>query len=213
MSIFNNIKALGLKGYEVNVANGFWEGDRNKGEMIALIQSELSEAFLALDMGIMDDKLPQFTGQMTELADVVIRIADYAEGFKLPIWEYMDKVTSKAEQWYWAHGELTTADLNVVMASSEWFDQYLYMNAACSMMLEALRKPEKYGEIDGVSAETHYLAVCLWLACVYIYDNCEYEGVDRDVAQTLSSLDYLAFVMKAKIDYNATRGYKHGKTF
>lgn len=212
MSIFNNIKALGLKGYEVNVANGFWEGDRNKGEMIALIQSELSEAFLALDMGIMDDKLPQFTGQMTELADVVIRIADYAEGFKLPIWEYLDKVTSKAEKWYWAHGELATADLNVLMAN-EWFEQYLYMNASCSMVLEALRKPEKYGEINGVSAETHYLSVCLWLACVYIYDNCEYEGVDRDVAQTLSSLDYLAFVMKAKIDYNATRGYKHGKTF
>lgn len=212
MSIFSNLKAIGLKGYEVNVANGFWEGTRNKGEMIALIQSELSEAFLALDSGVMDDKLPQFTGQMTELADVVIRIADYAEGFRLPVWDYLETITSRAEKWFWAHGEFTTDDLDPRMAN-EWFEQYLYMNASCSMVLEALRKPEKYGEINGVSAETHYLAVCLWLVCTYVYDNCEYEGLDKEVAQTLSALDYMAYVMKAKIDFNATRGYKHGKTF
>ena len=212
MGLFNNLKAVGTRGYQVNVANGFWEGERNKGEMIALIHSELSEAFIALDIGAMDDKLPQFTGQITELADVVIRLADYAEGFNLPVWDYLNKVCGDASKWYQAHELLSTDDLNVELAD-QWFEQYLYMHAACSMALEALRKPEKYGNINGVSAETHYIAVCIWLACVYVYDNSDYEGFDNEVVQTLSALDYMAFVMNTKIDFNATRGFKHGKKF
>lgn len=58
---------------------GWWDEDRNDGEILALIHSEVSEALEALRQGNPSDKkLPQFKNVEVELADVVIRIMDYA---------------------------------------------------------------------------------------------------------------------------------------
>ena len=55
--------------------------ERNKGELLALIHSEISEALEGERKGLMDDKLPHRKMAEVELADAIIRILDYAGGF------------------------------------------------------------------------------------------------------------------------------------
>ncbi len=54
---------------------------RNKGELLMLIVSEVSEAMEGERKDLMDDKLPHRKMAEVELADALIRILDYAAGF------------------------------------------------------------------------------------------------------------------------------------
>lgn len=51
---------------------------RNKGELLCLIHSEISEAMEGERKGLMDDKLPHRRMAEVELVDAMIRIFDYA---------------------------------------------------------------------------------------------------------------------------------------
>lgn len=72
-----------------NAVDGGWWNDintgerlnRNKGELLMLIVSEVSEAMEGERKGLMDDKLPHRPMAEVELADAVIRILDYAGAF------------------------------------------------------------------------------------------------------------------------------------
>ena len=55
--------------------------DRNKGELICLMHSELSEAMEGERKDLMDDKLPHRKMAEVEMADTIIRIMDYCGGF------------------------------------------------------------------------------------------------------------------------------------
>lgn len=73
----------------VHAANIKWWQDintgkplrRNKGELLMLIVSEVSEAMEGERKDMMDDKLPHRKMAEVELADTIIRILDYAAGF------------------------------------------------------------------------------------------------------------------------------------
>ena len=77
----------------VHAANVKWWQDpatgqpikRNKGELLALIHSEISEALEGERKGLMDDKLPQYPMAPVEIVDAIIRQFDYAGGFKLDL--------------------------------------------------------------------------------------------------------------------------------
>jgi NTP pyrophosphatase (non-canonical NTP hydrolase) len=58
---------------------------RNVGEVIALMHSELSEALEAYRRGLMDDKLPDRQGIEVEFADCIIRIFDTARAMGLDV--------------------------------------------------------------------------------------------------------------------------------
>lgn len=61
------------------VDHGWWEEDRNDAECLMLMVTELAEACEALRQGNPRDKhTPHFFSIETELADVIIRIMDFA---------------------------------------------------------------------------------------------------------------------------------------
>ena len=72
--------------FQDNSERGFWDmgvDNRNKGELIALMHSELSECLEGLRKNLKDDHIPEFSMEEAELADTLIRIFDYAAAFRL----------------------------------------------------------------------------------------------------------------------------------
>lgn len=55
--------------------------DRNKGELLCLMHSEISECMEGERKDLMDDHLPHRRMAEVELADVLIRIFDYAGAY------------------------------------------------------------------------------------------------------------------------------------
>jgi hypothetical protein len=72
---------------EASASKGFWDAPRNKGEMIALMHSELSEMLEGVRAPCPDKHCPEFTSEEIELADLFIRGFDYAGGFQLRLGE------------------------------------------------------------------------------------------------------------------------------
>lgn len=58
---------------------------RNKGELLCLVHSEISECMEGVRKNLQDDKLPHRKMEEVELADAVIRILDYAGGYGLDL--------------------------------------------------------------------------------------------------------------------------------
>lgn len=85
-----HVKELCRTAHEESRRNGWYDSERNLGEMIALMHSEASEMLEAIrkpdpETGApkMSDKIPDFTLLEEEAADLMIRLADFAEHTKL----------------------------------------------------------------------------------------------------------------------------------
>lgn len=72
--------------YSLGLTAGWWHDKTTKepnpnrefGQLCALFHSEISEAFEAYRTDSADDKLPQYSGQIVEMNDLVIRVFDWA---------------------------------------------------------------------------------------------------------------------------------------
>lgn len=98
--------------------------ERNKGELLMLVITELAEACEGARKDLMDDKCPARKMEEVELADALIRLLDYAGGFDLHILRW-DSISEK---------ELQTV-----------IDE-LSMNRAESLLLIAMAVTVIYGE-------------------------------------------------------------------
>lgn len=92
--IVKMLNLMSLAIYEGNRERGFWDKEagaewvtEEKSSKIALMHSELSEALEAIRKEKKDDHLPEFDGEVVELADTIIRILDYCGRYRLPIGE------------------------------------------------------------------------------------------------------------------------------
>lgn len=95
VDLFLDTQQIGLNALcqVVHAANKKWWVDpftelpkqRNVGEMIALMHSELSEALEGHRKDLMDDKLPHRKMLEVEIADLVIRAFDFCAGLGLDL--------------------------------------------------------------------------------------------------------------------------------
>ena len=78
-----DIKELQIASHAIAVTKGWWEEDRNVGELLALIHSEVSEALeewrIDEDLAVIRMEGDKPVGFAVELADTLIRICDLAE--------------------------------------------------------------------------------------------------------------------------------------
>lgn len=88
----NYLNNLSTSIHEDNVKAGWWtdlatglKKERNVGELLCLVHSEVSEALEGYRKDLMDDKLPHRKAFEVELADALIRIFDIAGAFNLDL--------------------------------------------------------------------------------------------------------------------------------
>lgn len=86
----NSLNNLSKRAYENSKKHGFWEKEKNFGDVISLMHSELSEAYEEYrhNKGLNEtyyeeDGKP--CGIPSELADTVIRIFDFCGGYNIDL--------------------------------------------------------------------------------------------------------------------------------
>lgn len=155
-------RALAAEIHQSNIAAGWWpaDGNRNRGEVMMLIVSELAEAAEGFDGGLQDDKLPHLPMFDVELADTAIRLYDLigADAADAPF-DWVTGIDGFCETMHCGHA---TADLMLVVR-------------AVATAMEGHRK-----------GKTDIYANGLWVALAGVYAMAEIYGehdLDDVIAQ------------------------------
>lgn len=92
--IVEAFRAAGTLSHGISLTRGWYQDpktgemiERNQGEMIALMHSELSEALEGVRKNKQDDHLPNFKSVDIEIADLLHRTFDFCEAFGINIGE------------------------------------------------------------------------------------------------------------------------------
>lgn len=182
--MLNDIAALQKR---IHAANHRWWHDeagnrleRNKGELIDLIHSEIAEATDGVDQGLMDDHLSHRPMVEVEMADAAIRILDYAEGFGYDIYG-------------------ATLDINMAIAIGQMHSvkkpqaMHLLNHARMHAAIKDVTEGERKNANHKVLTDRKAAEVGLAMALILIYDYCRHFGLD------------LAGAVEEKLAYNAQR--------
>lgn len=189
---------LNVYAAECREANDRWWRDpmtgepltRNKGELLALVHSEVSECWEGLQQNLPDDKLPHRSMEEVELVDALIRIFDYAGAYGLDLQGAYAALTESDH----------SGDLNeYAIQCGQWCggrgrtlrreDLLLEVHGEVSKCLEGVRKdaPDKIVPVR----RAEEVRLCMAVALI-----CEYAG--------LTGLD-LQGAYEEKMAYNAKR--------
>lgn len=125
--------------------------DRNKGELLMLVNSELCEAMEGVRKNLPDDKLPHRPMVEVELADTVIRALDYAAGFNLAIVQTATPILSdnKAESLFRIVDFVTRTYAAAQDNASVWESRLI-----SGVIFGCYAYAEKFGhDLDGAIAE------------------------------------------------------------
>jgi NTP pyrophosphatase (non-canonical NTP hydrolase) len=104
------IERLQQEAHRIAVEHGWWENDRNFGEMCALIHSEVSEAFEEWRSGRAFDEVyykpnsNKLEGISVEFADIIIRIVDFLEKHKINLTDILREKMQFNESRPYRHG-------------------------------------------------------------------------------------------------------------
>ena len=106
------IRELQERAHKTAIEHGWWTGERNVGELIALMHSELSEAleewreygYVSARRAWEAGAEPKPVGLGAELADCVIRIADFCKHYNLDLAALLEMKMEYNETRPYRHG-------------------------------------------------------------------------------------------------------------
>ena len=182
-----DLKALQKEAHAIAKDHGWWDTECTFGDCIALVHSELSEALEAYRLHELET-WPSQVGEIPlgvpyELADVVIRVADMAEWFKIDLAQAReeDEDLGEAKQAYLEHRLSGNLD-----SFGEWI-------AAIHEDMADAADAGYHQRNRGDNLGSHLVSV-IWM----VQEMAAHYGIDLDAA------------IEAKMEYNRTRPYRHG---